>query len=364
MNLGRPVVFVALSTIGLAGPWACGGSSSNGGNGGVDASSSGSSGAASSGSGSGGSGSSSGGTGSSSGSSSGSTSGGGVDSGIQIPGTPGTGALPGCAGAGTCMPPNVCCPGGGAGMGAAGDICASLSTCETNGNGGDIYTCTGQANCASGSVCCVVTGTGRNPDVASCQTSCAGARMGQVCQSSTECATGLVCQSGRFALMTCQTPFVLDSGVGTGPIACGGAMTCTAPNVCCAGGGPGNANTCSTPNGCDTMGGDTYACTGQANCGAGLSCCVTPGATPAGNDLAVCAATCTGTGNQVCQTSTECTGGLVCRTGTRVAMATCLAPVGTTDGGGSTDSGGTSTDSGGGAADAGSSEAAADAGGG
>jgi hypothetical protein len=96
----------------------------------------------------------------------------------------------------------VCCAGnnGGPGGGDAsgnGDVCGPVGTC-----GHDIYTCTGQANCPSGTVCCVTLGGGgQGIDLAVCQFTCGsgGTQTGdsaQVCQPADKCPTGLMCQAG------------------------------------------------------------------------------------------------------------------------------------------------------------------------
>jgi hypothetical protein len=88
-----------------------------------------------------------------------------------------------------------------------------------------------------------------------------------------------------------------------------------APQFCCPG-GPGG-DLCATQSTCM---GDTYLCTGQANCAAGQVCCVLQSA-PGVADSAQCQPSCppgggtTATGGnrfQVCQTSAECPSGQQC----------------------------------------------------
>jgi hypothetical protein len=142
-----------------------------------------------------GSGSSGGSTGGGSGGGSGSGSSGGVSLGGA---TPGTGPIP-CGMAGMCMPPNVCCVGGG-----GGDTCTNAAMCALSGN--DVYTCTGKANCPGGA-CCATPGRNGMPDIAACRTTCTGGgtRRYQVCQSSAECPMGQTCGMGQaVALNVCQ----------------------------------------------------------------------------------------------------------------------------------------------------------------
>src|SRR5579883_65517 len=100
----------------------------------------------------------------------------------------GSGAATGsvaCGGALTCAPPNVCC----AGLGGTGNRCVSQTTCSSMM--GDVYLCGGAANCP-GQICCVTFGAGANGgDLASCQATCGGGGMAQVCQSTAECPNGL-----------------------------------------------------------------------------------------------------------------------------------------------------------------------------
>ncbi|MDP9000165.1 MAG: hypothetical protein M3O46_08645, partial [Myxococcota bacterium] len=131
------------------------------------------------------------------------SSSGGSGSGSGASGSGGTASMGAivCGMAGSCMSPDVCCPGGGTGGGGA-EICATPTACTAAM--GDSYACTGKANCASGQVCCVVQGSNGNPDTAQCQATCTGNRHYQVCQSSAECPTGRTCRMGNVALNVCR----------------------------------------------------------------------------------------------------------------------------------------------------------------
>jgi hypothetical protein len=99
----------------------------------------------------------------------------------------------------TCpAPAQVCCSGNTQGPDAAGgNVCGAPGTC-----GHDIYTCSGQANCPSGTVCCVTLGGGgQGIDLAQCQFTCGtgGTQTGdsaQVCQPGDVCPAGTTCQTG------------------------------------------------------------------------------------------------------------------------------------------------------------------------
>jgi hypothetical protein len=118
---------------------------------------------------------------------------------------------------------------------------------------------------------------------------------------------------------------LIDGGTpGTGTIPCG--ADCTAPDVCCIGGG---STPCLSLEACVSAGGDSYTCMGQANCQAPAVCCLTLGATPSGNALAVCQTHCGGASAQVCQGTTECPSGLECLSGGPGAadgVTTCMRP--------------------------------------
>ncbi|MDP9002763.1 MAG: hypothetical protein M3O46_21960 [Myxococcota bacterium] len=323
MKWNHALIFVSF---GIAVVAACGGTTNNPGNSDSGTSSGSSSGGTTSSGGSGGTASSGGSGGSSS--SSGGASSGGTDAGSIIPpgATPGMGMVT-CGGA-TCNAPDVCCSGGGGG----GPMCQALAACNSAGN--DSYTCTSKTNCTGAQICCVTFATGRgNNDVSACQTTCTGNNRAQVCLTDSECPMGTTCRGGGpapngTAILLCQPPLIAPGATpGTGAIACSG-MTCTAPQVCCAGGGGGNTNTCDTLTGCDTGGNDSYTCTGQANCATPNVCCVTNG-TGGQNNVSVCQPTCTGNNRaQVCQTSSECPTGLVCRGGgiAPQGFTTCRTP--------------------------------------
>src|SRR5262252_10338541 len=61
-----------------------------------------------------------------------------------------------------------------------------------------------------------------------------------------------------------STTFVDGGTPGTGTVPWGtGLITCTAPDVCCIGGG---STPCLSLGACVSAGGDSYTCMGQANC--------------------------------------------------------------------------------------------------
>jgi len=164
------------------------------------------------------------------------------------------------------------------------------------------------------------------PDAASSGSSGGGSGSGSGGSSSG--TVGSSSGSGASILPPGATP-------GAGMVLCGGA-TCTAPDVCCSGGGGGPV--CSSIAACNGGGNDSYTCTGNANCSAPLICCVTYGHSGA-NDVSACQASC-GTGDtaQVCQVDGECpTGQSYCGNGGAQGISVCeppLIPSGTSQGAG------------------------------
>lgn len=160
----------------------------------------------------------------------------------------------------------------------------------------------GSVTCASSQVCCIVTAPGTNTFQ---------------CVAAASCANPIGTSSGSTSSSSGS------GGPGTGSIACG-TVTCTAPNVCCTGGGGGAGNACRTQTACDASGNDVYTCSGSANCPNGQVCCVSFGASPGGGDLAQCAATCGARRTQqVCQPTDTCPNGTTCMRGGGAAFSTC-----------------------------------------
>jgi hypothetical protein len=114
---------------------------------------------------------------------------------------------------------------------------------------------------------------------------------------------------------------------GTGPIVCG-MSTCMGPQEACCTGGQ-NGDTCMSRGTCPS-GSDSYTCTSAANC-PGQVCCLALGASPTGDDLAMCQNTCPSGGGggggprryQVCQMSSECSNGQTCRMSNNAAVTVC-----------------------------------------
>jgi hypothetical protein len=185
-----------------------------------------------------------------------------------------------------------------------------------SGSGGSCSSCSTDQDCQNGC------GAPPQGNVWCCiSSSCYG--NGARCSSSTGSGVGPGLGGGPGGGLGAILP-----GLGTGPIACGTAGTCTAPNVCCAGGGAGR-DTCTSLMSC-VGNGSIYTCTGQANCTAPQVCCLTTGTGLMGTDFAICQPTC-GTGRglrsgrslQVCQTSSECQSGQTCAMNSSVAMKVC-----------------------------------------
>ncbi len=230
-----------------------------------------------------------------------------------------------------CPTTQICCitfvrPDAGRGPVTESDVCvADLGSCQA---GATVTACTGSSQCG-GKICCAEPGDGgaQGPGAAIANTLCEDACSAngvQICESSTDCATGQTCED-RGGARVCVTP------------PCTGPASCAAGQVCCTGmaGGRGMApggNTCAAtcPMGSVEVCGATADCpSGQTcnmgaggemtcgtppctagSCGAGMVCCTAAGGGAACQ--ATDAGTCTA-GRVVCATAADCpTPGDVC----------------------------------------------------
>jgi hypothetical protein len=191
---------------------------------------------------------------------------------------------------------------GGSAGGAASGSASGFASGSASGGAASGGTASGSASgAASGSASGAASGNASGSSSGSASGAASGANSGAT--------------SGGSGGSTIGAPG--DGGTGMGALACGDMLTCTPPDVCCAGG----ANMCMSQTSCDAMGGDVYTCTGKANCPADQMCCVTACGAPGGGDIAQCQADCMDA-PQVCQTTMECPNAMTCMGGA-AALTTC-----------------------------------------